>query len=400
MDPYLKYISGNSSSKKFDKEFFPVPYENKQVNMLPNISNEIYGNTRPLYNKEYVDYTKYKNLVEKKRLFSSVDFQTFVKYRAAVNPFENLGRSIFIDRASIKLANLDALFDFMNLRSTFGVYVKDNNREDLYTQSRSFADVAGGPGGFTQYILYRDPHAIGWGVTLDTGKKETRWNDFVNKISNFKPFYNDIIADYDKIMNSTDYKNNVDIVVADGGLEINPEFQEQDSTILLIAEVLIGIDKIAKGNSSAFFILKLFDTVTKPMSDLIYLISLCFDKVYLIKPLSSRPANSEKYLVANGSIKDGRQITVVKNVLIKIIKEYNPSKHIISLIDVNKPNEFNDWLKDMNNIFLENQTKYVNKILKSIAGQEIENEKYNLFEIECLFRLPGNTFNNKITKPN
>lgn len=403
MDPIIKYISSDSIedfNEDSYKKHFPVPYENKNTFFVVS-DGEIYGDKRPIYNKEYVDVTKYENLVKKKRLFSEVDQQLFVKYRSEVNPFENLGRSIFIDRASIKLANIDTLFNFMNIIHTFGVYVRDNNREDLESYARNFADVAGGPGGFTQYILYRDPHASGWGVTLDTGKKETRWNEFVNKLPNFIPFYNDIIADYELIMKDNEnYKGNRHIIVADGGLEINPEFQEQDSTILMVAETLIGIDKIAKNNPSTFFILKLFDTVTKPMSDLIFLISLCFKSVYLIKPLSSRPANSEKYLVANGSIDDEKVISSVKGVLIKTLSDYNPNKHIESLIKTNKPKEFNEWLKEMNNIFLNNQTKYVNKILQLISGQKIEKENFNIYKAEALLRLPGNTFNNKITKTN
>ena len=55
------------------------------------------------------------------------------------------------------LLNLDAIFDFMFTRAA------DTNKSLLF-----FADICSGPGGFTEYILWRKKwHAKGYGYTLE-----------------------------------------------------------------------------------------------------------------------------------------------------------------------------------------------------------------------------------------
>lgn len=67
------------------------------------------------------------------------------------NPYETIGSVIFLNRAAVKMANLDAVFDFMftKPKKPNGESAIDEN-EILY-----FADVCAGPGGFSEYILYK-----------------------------------------------------------------------------------------------------------------------------------------------------------------------------------------------------------------------------------------------------
>lgn len=67
------------------------------------------------------------------------------------NPYETIGSVIFLNRAAVKMANLDAVFDFMftKPKKMTGESAVDK-KEILY-----FADVCAGPGGFSEYILYR-----------------------------------------------------------------------------------------------------------------------------------------------------------------------------------------------------------------------------------------------------
>ena len=45
------------------------------------------------------------------------------------------------------------------------------------------------------------------------------------------------------------------------------------------------------------FILKIFDIFTQATIDIIYILASLYKKVYIIKPCTSRTANSEKYIV-------------------------------------------------------------------------------------------------------
>lgn len=71
--------------------------------------------------------------------------------RTRSNPYETIGSVIFLNRAAVKMANMDAVFDFMftNPKKQDGSPVLDK-RDLLY-----FADVCAGPGGFSEYVLFR-----------------------------------------------------------------------------------------------------------------------------------------------------------------------------------------------------------------------------------------------------
>ena len=45
------------------------------------------------------------------------------------------------------------------------------------------------------------------------------------------------------------------------------------------------------------FVVKVFDCFTSGTIDIIYLLNMLYDKVHIIKPYTSRYANSEKYIV-------------------------------------------------------------------------------------------------------
>jgi 23S rRNA U2552 (ribose-2'-O)-methylase RlmE/FtsJ len=45
------------------------------------------------------------------------------------------------------------------------------------------------------------------------------------------------------------------------------------------------------------FVLKVFDTFSSSMIELMYLLTYLYEEVSITKPLTSRPANSEKYIL-------------------------------------------------------------------------------------------------------
>ena len=75
------------------------------------------------------------------------NFPGYDKVRLQTNPFEDISKSVFINRAAVKLANCDAIFNFTEAKGGSLLPFGDKNL--------IFCDLAGGPGGFTQYIQYR-----------------------------------------------------------------------------------------------------------------------------------------------------------------------------------------------------------------------------------------------------
>lgn len=84
-------------------------------------------------------------------IFDSLDDEDLRHARFRSNPYETIGAVIFLNRAAVKMANIDAIFDFMFTKP------KKRNGESALDKKDIlyFADVCAGPGGFSEYILYR-----------------------------------------------------------------------------------------------------------------------------------------------------------------------------------------------------------------------------------------------------
>ena len=114
------------------------------------------------------------------------------------------------------------------------------------------------------------------------------------------------------------------------------------------------------------FILKVFDLFLKPSVQLIYLLSCCYEEVYVIKPHTSRIANSERYIVCKK---------------FKLECSLELSNKFISILKVlkNMPNKINSLL----NIHI--QSYYLNNLVEinAILGQQqIENIITTILYIE------------------
>jgi len=91
----------------------------------------------------------------------------------------------------------------------------------------------------------------------------------------------------------------MDIVTADGGFDFSLDFNKQEQMIgkLLYAQMAYALCLCKKGGN---FFLKIFDCFMPHTVDILYLLSSFFEKVYIIKPNTSRYANSEKYIICMG----------------------------------------------------------------------------------------------------
>ena len=92
------------------------------------------------------------------------------------------------------------------------------------------------------------------------------------------------------------YKNMMDIVTADGGFDFSVDFNQQENmaTRLILCEVFYALAIQKQGGS---FILKIFDVFHKSTVDILYLLSYYYKNVSIMKPYTSRVANSEKYII-------------------------------------------------------------------------------------------------------
>ena len=91
----------------------------------------------------------------------------------------------------------------------------------------------------------------------------------------------------------------IDLYTSDLGFDVSSDYSKEEVMHLPanIGQILSGLLTLKKGGS---FITKQFTFFEKLTQDIMWLTSTFFDEFYVCKPMTSRSANSETYLVGKG----------------------------------------------------------------------------------------------------
>jgi hypothetical protein len=92
-----------------------------------------------------------------------------------------------------------------------------------------------------------------------------------------------------------------DLVTADGGFDFSGDFNNQESASmrLILSEVYMAL-RLQRARGS--FVLKVYDLHSTATMRLLYGLRRCYSRLRVVKPLTSRPANSEKYVLCTGFV--------------------------------------------------------------------------------------------------
>uniref|UniRef100_A0A7N4NR56 Cap-specific mRNA (nucleoside-2'-O-)-methyltransferase 1 n=1 Tax=Sarcophilus harrisii TaxID=9305 RepID=A0A7N4NR56_SARHA len=339
------------------------------------------------------------NVLKCKTVFDDLDGEEMRRARTRSNPYEMIRGVFFLNRAAMKMANIDFVFDrmFTNPKDSSGnSLLKDRSPELLY-----FADVCAGPGGFSEYVLWRKKwHAKGFGMTLK-GPNDFKLEDFYAASSElFEPYYGEggidgdgditrpenITAFRNFVLDNTDRKG-VHFMMADGGFSVEKQenLQEILSKQLLLCQFLTGLSVIRTGGH---FVCKTFDLFTPFSVGLIYLLYTCFERVSLFKPVTSRPANSERYVVCK-SLKSG--IDDVREYLFKVNNRLNQLRkseldvNLVVPLDVIKGDpEFTDYMIRSNESHCSSQIKALAKIYAFVQDSTLSEPRQAEIRKGCL----------------
>lgn len=158
------------------------------------------------------------------------------------------------------------------------------------------------------------------------------------------------------------------LVTADGGFDEGTDFniKEQLHYGLILSEIYAAIELQSQGGH---FVLKVFDIFTETSVQLLYLLSLCYEEMYVYKPKTSRPTNSEKYIVCKnftltnevrGNITKALQ--TLSNIL-KRGKEKYSAYQSFTLFN-NIPIKFQETICDTNKQLLSKQCEFLGRAVK------------------------------------
>ena len=170
--------------------------------------------------------------------------------------------------------------------------------------------------------------------------------------------------------------NKVDLVTGDGGFEWNNEnIQEQECALLIYSQIVCALQIQKKGGS---FVLKMFEMFTKISCKFIIILKYFYETVHIVKPLTSRESNSERYIICK-----------------KFKFNENPyTDKLLNVLDMNFSN--NAFLNDIFpsiilpesllseiltiNLDLSNlQFSVINKMIEYIEESDYYGDKYNNF---------------------
>ena len=354
---------------------FTLPYihnilQNCDFNFKFEVNRE---NVVPIINKSLFKYLS----VIKQQIDDNPDKWDIIK--KYTNPYEFIHTTIPNLKFSISkyLPISRSYFKMIEILKTFYIL------EDLSDKSIQTFHLAEGPGGFIEAIVNKrgNPTDRYYGMTLQSnsdnvpGWKKTR--DFLRKNKNV---FLENGADRTGNLYSSEnlkycykkYKNSMDIITADGGFDFSIDFNKQEilSSRLIFAQVVFAILLQKK---DGIFILKIFDIFDKFTIDILYLLNILYNKIYIVKPNTSRYANSEKYVVCKGFRLSNSECYYKLFVKIfeklneldkKINNPYNIS--ISNILNIDIPYYFLIKLEELNAVLGQKQIEVINNTINII----------------------------------
>ena len=348
--------------------------------LLPSSQLTLFEHINVIYNPEipgiYLSHSlsNYLNSIKEKITYNELGWDNTKRY---TNPYEYIHTIIPdkkkciskykpLSRSYFKMIEMTNLFKLLENYTDFSI--------------KSF-HLAEGPGGFIEAIsnIRNNKNDQYYGMTIldykqddnipSWKKTQTFLRNHPNVIIENGASKNGDLLDMKNFeSNYIKYKHSMDLVTADGGFDFSENFNHQEINIhrLLFAQVCHAII-MQKYNGS--FILKIFDCFRIATVDILYILSSVYQKVYIVKPHTSRYGNSEKYIVC----KKFRYCQTKHSVI--LTKLYNKLHGAMQDMLNNRTDYIQRFVKiDISSFFLNKIQEY-----NAIFGQQqLENIAYTL----------------------
>jgi 23S rRNA U2552 (ribose-2'-O)-methylase RlmE/FtsJ len=261
----------------------------------------------------------------------------------------------------------------------------DHRVLDRIGEPLSVASLCEGPGGFIQGIEFVAPPSqieTIYAITLrSTDKRIPDWK--VKASDRLR-----LVDGADRSGNLYSLENidhflercktgSCNLVTADGGFDFSSDFnsQENDFLRLLLSEVYTGMRAQKAGGC---FVIKMFDLFRSETIQLIAILCECYREVYIHKPCTSRPANSERYIVC-------LNFEGVSERVLSALRETILNKQNIELLTLISEDSFINTMNHVvnaNTTYVSTQVGYIERTLRIIQDYAIYDKKK--YEQHCI----------------
>ncbi len=325
--------------------------------------------------------SRYLNDIKKKIDSKSTDWDLVKRY---TNPYEYIHTLIPGKKKSVakKKPLSRSYFKMIEILQFFKL-LENYKNDDIHC-----FHLAEGPGGFIEAIVNirnnENDHYIGMSILDDKNDPNIpAWK----KSKQFLQEHSNVVIDHGidgtgdilKLENFTYCKNKfgnkMHIITGDGGFDFSVDFNNQEHHIikLLFGQVIYAVVMQRLGGH---FVLKLFDCFLQHTLDILALLSSLYEKVYIIKPQTSRYANSEKYIVCKNFI--GPKCDILYKYLYTCFENLLSSQRPINrLLNIPLTLLFTTKIEEYNAIFGQQQIENIHYTLNLIETENKE-EKYNI----------------------
>jgi len=322
-------------------------------------------------------------LLEHKKMIDNIPKHVWNFNKKLINDFETLHVPTKNMDDNIGLAGYNpisrAFFKMWEIITDFNLI--DNDKEHLI-----YGALCEGPGGFIEAFnfyrkmkkeYYRDT-IVAMTLKDPTDNYVPSWNKSQKVLKECKHIYitygSDNTGNIYNIDNIKSYKNifsnyKADLITGDGGFDFSNEYdnQEQVTAHLIFSEIVTGLITLKNGGN---MVVKIFDSFKHITIDIIYILCKYFNNVYITKPFTSRPLNSEKYIVCKSFI-GCEQYDI--DIMFNILNNMNNHK-IYRILSNNIPVEFLKCIDAINIAFSFRQIRYMKKIFNIINNTSIYKE--------------------------
>lgn len=334
-----------------------------------NIHDINYELELPIY---YMNLNNIRNKIDK------IEQDNWKKVRWCINNYDFLVKPPVINRAFYKFWEILHEYDLF----------KEYTKEDIIYHG------AEAPGGFIQCTnIYLDLNKLqkhqktvdedGFVSIIKTNIKKVVYTmSLNNNLAKFRhynlPGYNskilnssiyvyngkDNTGDIKNIDNILDLKTKMNgkqchLITCDGGFDEKDEYnnKEQLHSLLILSSIL---NALYLQKDKGHFVLKMFDIFTETSIHLLYLLNDLYDEIYVYKPKTSRPSNSEKYIICKyfNESKRNKYIDKFEKAEFKMNEKYGSFR----LYD-NISKEFLENINKMNQDFIYNQCFFLEKAI-------------------------------------
>jgi 23S rRNA U2552 (ribose-2'-O)-methylase RlmE/FtsJ len=189
----------------------------------------------------------------------------------------------------------------------------------------------------------------------------TYGKDNTGDINNLENIY------YIKELINRQKSDGFNLITSDLGFDEGIEFNNKEQLhCLAITNCIFNTVYLQK--EGGHYVLKVFDIFTETSIQLLYLLNTLYDEVYIYKPKTSRPSNSEKYIICKGFTKNKEYKQKVIDTLLLTITEINKvkgsNKYISFKLFEFIPESFTKKIKETNTRLVNIQCQFLNKAIQ------------------------------------